>query len=181
MREYRLGVRRLLLAAALSGSLVGLGGTPVLGAAASTTRLPTCGDFQRLRQVHGYRETLLAGDGPVLLMLVGGERRPEISIARSPTDKLGWRGQKTPWLVRMTYRGPLTITARRIDRPGQVRFALGYGQHLRKLAYPHDDYARPDHGFYGLPSTTLFRSAGCYAFHLAGRSFTERIVVRVVA
>ena len=175
-------MKRLLLAAALSGWLVvGLGATPVLGAAASTTRLSTCGDSQRLRQVQGYREKLLAGGGPVLLMLVGGERRPRISIAQSPTDKLGWRGQKTPWLVRRSYRGPLAITARRIDRPGQVRFALGYGQHLRRLAYSHDDYARPAHGFYGLPSTTLFRSTGCYAFHLTGKSFTERLVVRVVA
>ena len=172
----------VLAAVVLGGSLVvGLGGAPGPAAAPLATRPSTCGDSQPLRQVQGYREKLVDGDGPVLLMLVGGQRRARISIAQSLPDKLGWRGQKTPWLVRKSYSGPLTITASWIDRPGQVRFAIGYGEHLRTLAYRRDDQARPSHDYYALPSTTLFRSTGCYAFHLTGRSFAERLVVRVVA
>ena len=124
---------------------------------------------------------MVVGDGPVALGLVGGQRQARISIAHAVSDKQGWRGQKTPWLVRKGYRGPIIVTAKRIDRPGQVRFALVYGQHLRKLTYAQDDRNPPTHGYFGLPSATLFRSTGCYAFRLTGRSFAERLVVRVVA
>lgn len=134
-----------------------------------------------MRHVHGYRESLVAGDGPVLLIPIGGHGRARISLAHSLPDKLGWRGQKTPWLVRKSYRGPISVTARRIDSSGQVRFALVYGQHLRKLTYAEDDRSPPVHGYYGLPSATLFRTTGCYAFRVSGRDFAERLVIRVVA
>jgi hypothetical protein len=121
------------------------------------------------------------GDGPVSLALVGGQRRARISIAQSEPDSQGWRGQKTPWLVRKSYRGRITVTARRIDRSGRVRFAFVYGQHLRTLRFDTDDRTPPIGGYYGLPSATLFRSTGCYAFRVTGRRFAERLVVRVVA
>jgi hypothetical protein len=174
--------RLAVAAAAFGGSLlVGLAAAAGQGAAAGPARLATCGDSQPMRDVRGYREKLVVGDGPVLLIPIGGHGRPRISIAQSVRDRLGWRGQKTPWLVQKSYRGPVAVTAKRIDRAGQVRFALVYGQHLRKLTYPEDDRNPPVHGYYGLPSATLFRSTGCYAFRVTGRNFAERLVVRVVA
>jgi hypothetical protein len=124
---------------------------------------------------------IVVGDGPVSLGLVGGQRRARISIAQSVRDKQGWRAQKTPWLVRRAYRGPVIVTARRIDGPGQVRLAYVYGQHLRRLAFARDNVSPPTHGYYLLPSGALFRSTGCYAFDVTGRHFSERLVVRVVA
>ena len=124
---------------------------------------------------------MVVGDGPVSLGLVGGQRRARISIAQSVRDKQGWRAQKTPWLVRRAYRGPVTVTARRIDGPGQVRLAKVYGQHLRRLAFARDNVSPPTHGFYLLPSGALFRSTGCYAFDVSGRHYFERLIVRVVA
>lgn len=100
--------------------------------------------------------------------------------SHSPPDKLGWRGEKTPWLVRKSYRGRIAVTARRIDRPSPVRFGHVYGQHLRKLIFSSDDGNPPLHGYYALPSDTLFRSTGCYAFQIRGRGFTEHLVVRAV-
>jgi hypothetical protein len=108
-----------------------------------------------MRHVRSYRESLVAGDGQVLLSPIGGHGRAR--------------------------RAPIIVTARRIDSPGQVRFALVYGQHLRKLTYAEDDRSAPAHGYYGLPSATLFRATGCYAFRVSGREFGERLVVRVVA
>lgn len=72
------------------------------------------------------------------------------------------------------------MTASRIDRPGQVRFGHTYGQHLRKLTFTRDDRNPPVHGYYGLPSDTLFRSTGCYAFRVTGRGFKEHLVILVV-
>ena len=107
-------------------------------------------------------------------------RGARISLVHSVADKLGWLGQKTPWLVLARYRGPITVTGKRIDQAGEVRFAHAFGQHLRKLTFNKDDRNPPAHGYYGLPSSTLFRSAGCYTFRVTGRSFAERLVIRVV-
>lgn len=125
---------------------------------------------------------MVVGAGPVSLALVGGTRRAQIDIAQSEPDRQDWRGQKAPLLVRKTYRGSVTVTARRIDRPGQVRLAYVDGQHLRKLAFGHNELKlNPVGRFYFVPSSALFRSTGCYAFHVSGHRFSERLVVRVVA
>ena len=124
---------------------------------------------------------VVSGGGPAVLMEVGGERGARISIAQSAADSEGWRGQKAPWLVRDSYRGPLTITGRRVDRAGEVRFALGYGQHLRTLTFERDDRNPPVHGYYALPAEALFRSPGCYEFQATGKGFREHLVLRVVA
>lgn len=133
-----------------------------------------------MAHVDGIPGEMVEGAGPVLLMEVGGERGSRISLAGAAADKLGWRGQKTPWLARTNYRGPIVVTAKRIDGVGPVRFARVYGQHLRKLVFNRDDRNRPIHGYYPLPSATLFRSTGCYTFHISGSSFKERLLVRVI-
>lgn len=130
--------------------------------------------------MRGVPQEVVEGNGPALLMEVGGAHGSRISIAGSSPDTLGWRGQKTPWLVRKEYRGPITVTAGRIDRPAQVRFALVHGQHLRSLVFGRDDRNPPLHGYYDLPSAALFRSTGRYAFTVSGGGFRERLVVRVV-
>jgi hypothetical protein len=124
---------------------------------------------------------VVVGNGPVSLGLVQ-TRRAEISIAQSVRDRQGWRGQKTPWFVPKTFRGYATVTARRIDGSGPGRFAFGFGQHLRKLVFGGSRLKRNPVGrFYFVPSATLFRRIGCYAFHVSGRGFSQRLVVRVVA
>lgn len=152
------------------------------GVAPPASALSRCGVSQvRSFDVSGT-QWMVVGRGPVSLALVGFARRAEIDIAQSQPDKLGWRGQKAPWMVRNTYRGPVSVTARRIDRPGQVRLAFGYGQHLRKLVFGYKELqSNPVDRFFMMPSEALFRSAGCYAFDVSGRSFSEHLVVRVVA
>lgn len=158
--------------------MVGAGFAFGSGPAPSALSTSRCGvsQVQHIARV-GW---VVVGAGPVRLGLFQ-TRRAEISIAQSEPDRKGWRGQKTPWYVPKIYRGSVTVTARRIDRPGQVRFAFGYGQHLRKLAFTRDNVHPPVAGFYLLPSAALFRSTGCYAFNVSGRRFSERLVVRVVA
>jgi hypothetical protein len=135
---------------------------------------------QPVMHLPGFPEQVVYGDGPAVLVEVGGERGARISIAQSTPDNEGWRGQKTPWLVRDSYHGPLTITGRRVDREGEVRFARGYGQHLRTLTFERDDRNPAVHGYYELPAEALFRSPGCYAFQATGNGFQERLVVRVI-
>jgi hypothetical protein len=146
---------------------------------AASARSVTC-SAQPVMHVPSFREEIVYGDGPAVLVEVGGERGARISIAQSAPDNEGWRGQKAPWLVRDSYHGPLTITGRRVDRAGEVLFARGYGQHLRTLTFGRDDRNQPVHGYYVLPAEALFRSPGCYAFQATGKGFQEHLILRIV-
>ncbi len=123
----------------------------------------------------------LNGRGPAYLVVVTDPASGTISINQSARDSLGWYGQKTPWVIERTYDGAVLVRGARIGRPGQVRFAHSYGQHLRELHWDagSDAGLPPDPTFRFLPSATLFRVAGCYAFQIDGTSFTRIIVVRV--
>jgi hypothetical protein len=122
----------------------------------------------------------LIGRGPAYLIGVGGAGGT-ISIAFSARDSLGWYGQKTPWVIDRSYDGPILVRGGRIGRRGQVRFAYGYGEHLRELQWEAgaDQGSPPDPNFRFLASATLFRAPGCYAFQIDGDSFSKIIVVRV--
>jgi len=168
------GMRRVVLcAAALVGAL------SVGQETAASAGSLSCA-AQPVMHLPGFPEEFVVGKGPAVLMEVGGEHGARIGIAQSTPDSEGWRGQKVPWLVRDSYHGPLTITGRRVDRPGEVRFAHGYGQHLRTLTFGRDDRNPPVHGYYELPGDALFRSPGCYAFQATGQGFQEHLVLRVV-
>ena len=123
----------------------------------------------------------LNGRGPVYLLGVGGARPGTITIDWSLPDSPGWYGQKTPWMISRPYGGPILVRGARIGRRGQVRFAYGYGDHLRELDWPAgaDQAPAPDPNFRFLASATSFRAPGCYAYQIDGTSFSEIIVVRV--
>jgi hypothetical protein len=121
----------------------------------------------------------LVGRARVFLKQVGGATGGTIDVTQSLADTRGWRGQKTPWLIRRPYSGPLLLRGARLDRPGSVRFALSYGQHLGSLRLPTPGEAAAA-GYTGVPSTSLFRSGGCYGFQLDGLTFSEIVVVRVI-
>lgn len=124
---------------------------------------------------------------PVYLMNVGAAPVPgTIDISQSPLDGLGWRGQKTPWLVPLSYRGPVLIRAARIDEAAAVAFAKSYGQHSTELRFRTGESNGARGNIQGLPgryrllaSSTQFRSPGCYAFQIDGSSFSAVLVVRV--
>ena len=124
----------------------------------------------------------LIGPGPVYLMaVVGASPASGISIALSARDNLGRYAQKTPWAIDRSYGGPMLVRGARIDRRGAVRFAFGHGQHLRELYWNDgaDQGLPPEPRYRFLPSETLFRAGGCYAFQVDGTSFSRVIVVRV--
>jgi hypothetical protein len=123
----------------------------------------------------------LIGRGPAFLVDVGRADPATIYMNFSFPDGQGWYAQKTPWMVSREYEGPLLVRAARIDRRGPVRFAYGYGQHLRELywaAGADQSLPRnPDYRF--LASSTLVRTRGCYGFQIDGTSFSSVIVARV--
>jgi hypothetical protein len=125
----------------------------------------------------------LNGGGPAYLLGVANAPGGVIDITRSFPDSRGWMGQKTPWVVRSSYRGPVLIRGVRIDVPGELRFAIGYGQHLLELRWPRGVDVNQSRGgpYRGFAATTMFRSAGCYAFQADGTTFSKVVVMAVKA
>jgi len=125
--------------------------------------------------------------GPVYLQNVGSAPvRGEIDVSQSIPDRQGWLTQKTPWLVPASYRGPVLIRGTRIDAPGSISFAKGFGDHLAELRYRTGESNGARTRITGLPgryrflaSAAGFRAAGCYAFQIDGSNFSSVIVMRV--
>jgi hypothetical protein len=72
----------------------------------------------------------LNGRGPVFLVSLDNAT---VRMNFSFPDGRGWYAQKTPWVISRQYDGPLLVRGARLDRRGGVRFARGYGEHLREL------------------------------------------------
>lgn len=146
-------------------------------------RCPT----SRVRPFAPPVDDVLVGSGPAYL-LIGSSTSAVgavgFDIGLSWRDSAGWRGTKTPWEIKSSYRGRILIRGSRIDRAGSVRFGdppVPNGAHegARELHWgagvDHDPGAR----YRGLAAGTLFRSPGCYAFQADGASFSAVVVVAV--
>jgi hypothetical protein len=120
----------------------------------------------------------LNGRGPAFLVAT---EAATVRMNFAYSDEQGWYAQKTPWVIGREYGGALLVRGARIDRRGQVRFARGYGEHLRELYWDAgaDQSLTPDPAYRFLASATLVRARGCYAFQVDGESFSRLIVVRV--
>jgi hypothetical protein len=120
----------------------------------------------------------LNGRGPAFLVAT---EPATIRMNFTYPDGQGWYAQKTPWVISREYGGALLVRGARIDRRGQVRFALGYGDHLRELYWEAgtDQSLKPDPDYRFLASSTLVRTRGCYAFQVDGETFSRVIVVRI--
>jgi hypothetical protein len=188
-RTPRLAVSVVVLAAAASlvvGAVHAADANPVGPLQARPVVLPTvspgaCPVTKRLVHVSWNALPFVQGDGPVALMIVPPVDEAAIDVGGWPVDTLGYVGQKTPWEISMSYRGPLLIRGRRLDGSSPIRFAHGTGDHLTELWWPNVDQLKNHyHGWYGLPSSTLVRKVGCYGFQLDGTNFSEHIIVRVL-
>jgi hypothetical protein len=120
----------------------------------------------------------VAGTGPVYAFAVDGVPAGHLPVVESYRDAKGWVGQKSPWLIAPDYHGPVLVRGARIDGTGEMRFAFGTGQHLRTLRVAaHSGQQR--NGWRVIPSLTLVRKPGCYAYQVDGTTFSQVIVIRV--
>jgi hypothetical protein len=143
---------------------------------ASGARCPISHGALASSLARGLARMPVAGAGPVYLMSVGDD--PAGSVGVGQADSQGWRGQKAPWLASPAYRGPILIRGARIDGRGELRFARGTGEHLRKLYERRGQNVQPN-GWRVWPGLLLARSPGCYALQIDGTAFSRVIVIRV--
>lgn len=105
--------------------------------------------------------------------------------------KEGWYGVKTLWVVKpSSVESPMLVRGGRLDGDGIVRFAIeGWGALGETKSLGDGTLVGTElelkngfdsqRGWRHYPSRTLFRSPGCYAFQVDGRSFTHLIVFEV--
>ena len=91
---------------------------------------------------------------------------------------------KVAWISRPEYTGPALIRGRRLDAPGDVRFAPGGGPITTELHFEYDTRVRAagsDEGWRFLPSTVVIGATGCYGFQIDGLDWTVTIVMDTTA
>ncbi len=133
------------------------------------------------RAVHNpYFSGIALGSGPVRVVLAdtGDLRHGRVEI-RGARAGSGY-GIATLWFAPRAYRGPFTVRAGRLGRPGQIEVQPGAnGQRPGRgplivnagptiNTYPNGDRT--------VPGSTWVASPGCYGWQVDGRGFTEVIV-----
>jgi hypothetical protein len=91
---------------------------------------------------------------------------------------------KVAWISRPEYTGPALIRGRRIDAPGEVRFAPGGAPITSELHFEYDTRVRAagsDEGWRFLPSTVVIGATGCYGFQIDGLDWSVTIVMDTTA
>ena len=178
-----------LLVAAVTASLVAALRPPAASTRVATTSPPgslfpvvrggqacpsTPGRWVENASFDGYE----LGGGPVR-MLVANEGELQRGIVYiAPADKgnpLGpanYYAFQNFWYSLPSYRGPWTVTARRLDGPGHVLFGDSYPTVVAQPVPAGAGYRT------GIGSTWV-SAPGCYGFHVSGPHLSETVVVDV--
>lgn len=121
----------------------------------------------------------LYGQGPVYLQL-SATRGSSVLDMRYSAPRNGLRGQKTPWLVRPSYHGPLLIRAWRPDAPGVTMLSIA-GAQEPELRIPWGKLRGRSvaGGWRGFPSSTWVSGPGCRVWQIDGLTFSQTIVAHV--
>lgn len=121
------------------------------------------------------------GSGPVRVMIdnAGGNfRQGRFDLGTSATR--GWFALQTLWFAMPGYNGPFVVRAKRLGSNGPIEVQPGgTGQEPGSgpLVVPAGPTMNTGDGFRTIPGSTWVTSAGCYAWQVDGRNFSEVIVV----
>lgn len=132
------------------------------------------GDPCPVTVIHGHQPG--PGAGPLHPQVIPPRR------ALSEFGKIGgWYGTKVYWVVSPDYPGPALIRGRQLDGTQEVRFGE-VAQPARELVFSSTLTEHPDglpDGWRALPSETLVRVPGCFAWQVDGLDFQEIVVFKV--
>jgi hypothetical protein len=120
------------------------------------------------------------GDGPVRVFVnnAGDLGRGRAHLAS--TDFPKWLALKTHFFSSPGYQGPFLVRAKRLDRDGAMVIGAK-PKEAAPLLVPSGPAANGLGGWREFPYFTFVRSPGCYAWQVDGLSFSEVIVVRMLA
>jgi len=112
------------------------------------------------------------GDGPVFAVLGSG-----VLYAASAGM------YKTLWVADPIYQGPVLIRGQQLDGNAGVAFQVGVpGTPIPEMRLQQSGATAPsDLGWRQWPSLSILPGPGCYAIQVDGQTFTETVIVQVVA
>jgi hypothetical protein len=120
------------------------------------------------------------GNGPVRVLIANRGDLVQGSANLGTTNAPGWLALQTLWFAMPGYDGPFVVRAKRLGAngpievlPGQTGLEPGSGP----LVVPAGPTPNTMDGFRTMPGSTWVTSAGCYAWQVDGRNFSEVIVV----
>jgi hypothetical protein len=120
------------------------------------------------------------GSGPVRVFInnAGDLRRGRAHLAS--TGVHGWLALKTHFFTPPAYQGPFLVRATGLDHAGPI--ALGATpKQPATLFVPSGPAVNGEAGWREFPYFTFVKSPGCYAWQVDGRTFSEIVVVRMLA
>jgi len=122
------------------------------------------------------------GSGPVRVLI--GNRGGDLVQGRVDlgyaTDTPGWFALQTLWFAMPGYNGPFVVRAKRLGSNGPIEVQAGptgLEPGSGPLVVPAGPTLNTRNGFRTIPGSTWVTSAGCYAWQVDGRNFSEVIVV----
>jgi hypothetical protein len=120
------------------------------------------------------------GSGPVRVFVnnAGDLRHGRAHLAS--TDFPEWLALKTHFFSSPGYQGPFLVRTKRLDRAGPIALG-GRPTKAAPLLVPSGPAANGVAGWREFPYSTFVKSPGCYAWQVDGLTFSEIIVVRMLA
>ena len=120
------------------------------------------------------------GNGPVRVLIANRGDLVQGGANLGTTNAPGWLALQTLWFAMPGYDGPFVVRAKRLGAngpievlPGQTGLEPGSGP----LVVPAGPTLNTMDDFRTTPGSTWVSSAGCYAWQVDGRNFSEVIVV----
>ena len=121
------------------------------------------------------------GSGPVRVLIANrGDLIQGRAVLGFATDTRGWLALQTLWYAMPSYNGPFVVRAKRLGSNGPIEVQPGRtGQEPGSgpLVVPAGPTLNTYDGIRTIPGSTWVTSAGCYAWQVDGRNFSEVIVV----
>lgn len=148
---------------------------------------------------YSYFGGFALGRGPIRVLMPESGGRVELG-ARGAS---GWFGLFTLWFAMPSYNGPFVVRAARLGAKGSIAVQSGASGQVPgsgplvvpagptnntfytnwRVGYPRDPVTGrlvrtlTGYGYRTVPDATWIKSAGCYAWQVDGRGFSETIVM----
>jgi hypothetical protein len=125
------------------------------------------------------------GNGPVrpLVARTGGDLKQGVVPFSRSQGTTGWWVEKIDWFSLPSYRGPILIRGRRLDRAGEIAFGgeppAGEPE-LVDPQLPPGPSANGTDGWREWPGGNLIPALGCYGFQIDGTNFSTVIAFKAV-
>ena len=147
-------------------------------------RLPNLTPGESCPTSHGKVLALADATGPAILVGAVGVMIPQrgnISagiVDLGQSDKAGWYGIKTHWLVKPAYGGPLVVRAKSLDGSGPISILPDAAS--GPLVLPSGPTPNMAGGWREQPSGTYVKQPGCYEVEFDGTSFSVSLVIKAI-